>query len=86
MYMYIYIYIYIYTWAFLVSFVEANYERPDPARTALVGPPVPSWAPLGLCGPPRPLWAPWVLVGRALVGFLGACGPGPCGPVWAVGP
>ena len=30
---------------------------------------------------------PWALVSRALVGPLGPCGPGPCGPPWdLVGP
>ena len=50
------------------------------------------WALVGPCWPPgrlwaEPLWAPWALVGRALVGPLGACGPGPCGrpgPLWAL--
>ena len=51
----------------------------------------PLWAPLGACGPgpcepPGPvwawhLWAPTVLVGQALVGPLGPCGP--LGPLWA---
>ena len=57
---------------------------------ALVGYPGPLWA--GPLWAPWPLWAgllwaPWALVGRAwalvgwaIVGAMGPCGPCPCGP------